>query len=369
MADDRAASDGPARTVGGQPRDALFRVVLGQPEHAASQLRSVLPAAVAARVDWASLVPVPGTFVDSELKRRHTDALFTAHLLGEQAGRQQAYLYVLIEHQSEPDPVMAWRMLRYQDRIWERHLLHDKQAAYPIQLPAILPVVIYAGQRRWNAATDLADLIDLDADTAAALGELVPRLHYLLDDVSRLTAAQLRARPLTAAARLTMVLLGLAAGHPNVTVELTDWLDQFTEVWTGANGKAILESAIVYLYQVSDTPSQELNRFFSELGPDIKDVAMSTAEKLHAEGHAKGRLEGRAEGHAEGQAKGRVEGQSEGAANVLTRLLTTRFGPLPQAVVARLRAGTEADHLRWTERVLSAPTLGAIFGDEPDSMA
>jgi len=256
---------------------------------------------------------------------------------------------------------MAWRMLRYQDRIWERHLLHDKQAAYPIQLPAILPVVIYAGQRRWNAATDLADLIDLDADTAAALGELVPRLHYLLDDVSRLTAAQLRARPLTAAARLTMVLLGLPAGHPNVTVELSDWLDQFTEVWAGANGKAILESAIVYLYQVSDTPSQELNRFFSELGPDIKDVAMSTAEKIHAEGHAKGRLEGRAEG--------RAEGQSEGAANVLTRLLTTRFGPLPQAVVARLRAGTEADHLRWTERVLSAPTLGAIFGDEPDSMA
>lgn len=50
---------------------------------------------------------------------------------------------------------------------------------------------------------------------------------------------------------------------------------------------------------------------------------------------------------------------------VLLRLLVTRFGPLPEAVVARLRAGTEADHARWAERLLTAPSLDAVFSDEP----
>ena len=57
----------------------------------------------------------------------------------------------------------------------------------------------------------------------------------------------------------------------------------------------------------------------------------------------------------------RAEGKVEGAANVLIRLLTLRFGELPAGTAERVHAGTEADHVRWTERVLFAPSLEAIF--------
>lgn len=64
---------------------------------------------------------------------------------------------------------------------------------------------------------------------------------------------------------------------------------------------------------------------------------------------------------AEGERKGRLEGE----ARVLERQLTRRFGDLPAWVRKRLGSATEAQLERWTESVLDAPSLSAIFGEPP----
>jgi hypothetical protein len=46
---------------------------------------------------------------------------------------------------------------------------------------------------------------------------------------------------------------------------------------------------------------------------------------------------------------------------VLLRLLTVKFGPQPSSVAARLASASQADVLRWSERVLSADTLEGVF--------
>ena len=75
--------------------------------------------------------------------------------------------------------------------------------------------------------------------------------------------------------------------------------------------------------------------------------------------------EARTEGRAEGRAEGRNEGLTEGAVNtriqMLTRQLTVRFGPLPEAAVERIHSGTAEDHERWAERLLTAASLDAVF--------
>ena len=76
-----------------------------------------------------------------------------------------------------------------------------------------------------------------------------------------------------------------------------------------------------------------------------KDTIMSTADKLRAEGRSEGRTEGRAEGRIE----------------ALMRLLNRRFGPLPDPVAARVRTGTLQELDDWTDRILTAPTLDALF--------
>jgi len=73
---------------------------------------------------------------------------------------------------------------------------------------------------------------------------------------------------------------------------------------------------------------------------------MSTAENLKAEGGPGGR--------PEGIAKGRFA--------TLLRLLARRLGARPADDEARLRASSsELD--RWTDRVLNAPTLEAVFAE------
>lgn len=58
------------------PHDALFKNTFSDPRHAEGALRSVLPEGLARRFAWATLERVPGTFVDAQLKDRHTDLLF-----------------------------------------------------------------------------------------------------------------------------------------------------------------------------------------------------------------------------------------------------------------------------------------------------
>src|SRR5262249_6178726 len=57
----------------------------------------------------------------------------------------------------------------------------------------------------------------------------------------------------------------------------------------------------------------------------------------------------------------RDEGRREGEVEVLLRQLQLRFGPLPADVTARVTAADVETLLRWSERVLSAPTLDTVF--------
>jgi predicted transposase/invertase (TIGR01784 family) len=108
MADQPGPGEGspsPVRKAPGgppTPHDAVFRRVFGVPANAASQLRAVLPPGLTARLDLGRLAPAPGSFVDESLRWRHSDLLFTAPL-----DDRDAFIYVLIEHQSSDDPLMA----------------------------------------------------------------------------------------------------------------------------------------------------------------------------------------------------------------------------------------------------------------------
>lgn len=69
------------------------------------------------------------------------------------------------------------------------------------------------------------------------------------------------------------------------------------------------------------------------------------------------REEGRLEGELAGEIKGRLEGQ----AVLLERQLARRFGPLSDAVLARLRSASAQDLTRWADRILEAPDLEGVL--------
>jgi predicted transposase YdaD len=64
---------------------------------------------------------------------------------------------------------------------------------------------------------------------------------------------------------------------------------------------------------------------------------------------------------AEGRQEGRQEGRKQGEAAMLLRLITLKFGP-PDTQVRHQIATADADTLlRWSERVLTASTLGEVL--------
>jgi predicted transposase YdaD len=60
---------------------------------------------------------------------------------------------------------------------------------------------------------------------------------------------------------------------------------------------------------------------------------------------------------------GRLEGRREGEAEMLLRLLRLRFGTVPTEVTTRVTTADPETLLRWSERVLSAPTVEAVFAE------
>ena len=68
---------------------------------------------------------------------------------------------------------------------------------------------------------------------------------------------------------------------------------------------------------------------------------MTTAEKLRAEGLTQGRIEGRAE--------------------TVIKLMTVKFGPLPDTALASVRAATAEQLENWAIRILTADTLDEVL--------
>jgi predicted transposase YdaD len=107
--------------------DALFRAAFSRVEHAASELRFVLPPRFVERIDLGTLATEAGSFVDETLRDRHSDLLFSVS-----ASSRRVLLYLLFEHQSTVDPLMAYRLLVYMMRIWGKYLAdHPRTCSTP----------------------------------------------------------------------------------------------------------------------------------------------------------------------------------------------------------------------------------------------
>ena len=62
--------------------------------------------------------------------------------------------------------------------------------------------------------------------------------------------------------------------------------------------------------------------------------------------------------------EGLQQGLQQGESLLLRRLLTRRFGPLPEWAERRLKAAEPAQLEAWGERVLEVKTLEEVFVDE-----
>ena len=88
---------------------------------------------------------------------------------------------------------------------------------------------------------------------------------------------------------------------------------------------------------ISNTPEPGLAAVLVELRPEAKEVAMTTADLLRAEGEARARIE------------------------TLLELLDIKFGHVPADLEHKVRTATTSQLETWTRRIITANTIDDIF--------
>lgn len=279
------------------PHDLAFKQFLTHPDTARDFMQLHLPSELQAVCDFNTLKLESGSFIEENLRPYFSDVLYS---LKTAAG--DAYVHVLIEHQSTPDKHMAFRLFRYAIAAMQRHLDagHNK-------LPLVIPVLFYTGRRspypystRW---------LDEFADPVQA--EKLYSGHFPLVDVTVIPDDEIMEHRSMAA--LTLLQKHI---HQRDLAELLDRLATLLlkEHVTGQQ----LASLINYLIQAGETSDAEA--FVRELAqrvPKHEDALMTIAQQLEQTGIEKGRAEGIQLGRQEGRYEGRLEGKLEVARTML----------------------------------------------------
>lgn len=132
------------------PHDVYVKILFGRIAVARSFFRCYLPPELVAELDLRSLTLDKESFVSEKLREYFSDLVYRV----QRKDGGAAFLYLLLEHKSTPERWTPLQLLGYQHEIWER-----AKATCGDQLPLIVPVVLYHGERPWNVPLSFHELV------------------------------------------------------------------------------------------------------------------------------------------------------------------------------------------------------------------
>ena len=257
------------------PHDAVFRQMLMHQAVAKDFLQLYLPAPFLAICELDSLQLVSGSVVEEDLRASYSDILYSLR-----TRHGPGYVYALIEHQSTPDKLMAFRLLRYALAAMQRHLDagHDT-------LPLVVPILFYHGKvSPWPWARNWQQLF---ADPA--LAKTLYSNDFPLVDLTVMPDNQI-------ARHRRMAMLELLQKHirhrdlAELQVPLIALMTQ------GYLTEAQLNTLLRYMLQAGTTEHPgALIRTLAAQSPRHKELMMTIAEWLEEKGRKQGQQEGEQE--------------------------------------------------------------------------
>ncbi|WP_394838453.1 Rpn family recombination-promoting nuclease/putative transposase [Pendulispora rubella] len=364
------------------PHDALFKAAFSRPDIARSELELLLPPTLREKLDLASLTLRPGSFVDEDLRHRHSDLLYELRTVSD----SPALVFVLMEHQSTFDAHMPFRLLRYAVRVWDKWLVdHPGKAT---KLPLLISVVLHHGDDGWRARPELSSMFDADPETLKATRDYVPHFHFMVDDIASLSLEALAARTIHVLGRLVQLAFWTSHSVERFKQAKPIMRELAATTKRDAATRTLLTQLYVYLLRVlGDVDASPVyDKLLEIAGPEGKEDVVTAGDQLIAQGLAKGLAEGRAKGLAEGQAKGLAEGRAKGLAEgqakglaegqakglaegraegfrrAISKLLAVRSVVLSETGRSRLEACEDSQILeQWYDRAITATTEDEIF--------
>lgn len=306
-------------------------------------LLALAAADVVKRIDLSRLKPIQTTFVQRDYRHVESDVVLVAPLRRRKGDRatRRLLIYILIEHQSEPDRLMRLRVLdyvvqifKYQAREWSK--THRSFAR--IRLDPVLPVVFYTGTRRWDSVGRLVDLVD----TGDQFGNATPAIEPLFINLPEIAAETLESQGGFFGSVLRLVQQ--RRSRPREFQQLLNRVVQHLETMPDAERLRWLEllSYIMALVYHVREPSER---------PSLQKTIESSVQ---TDGHRQEVYEMRRTIADELEEKGALKSRRQ----TLIRQMKRRFGDVPAAVSTTIQATDDPEQLdEWLDLVVTAKTL------------
>ena len=308
--------------------DASYKLLFSAPEVVRDLVLGFIPDEWLHSLDYSTLEKVPGSYVTDDLRHRADDVIWRVRAEGE-----WIYLYLVIEFQSTVDPWMAVRMMTYVGLLYQ-DLIRRGEVLEARKLPPVLPIVLYNGDAKWTAATDIAALIP---KAPGRVAQYLPKLEYLLIEENQYSEADL-------AKLKNLVAAIIRFEHPENEQSLLRLIDLLNELLDG--NPELKRTFAIWIRAV--LLRQSKHTLALPKVQDLKELKMTLAERFD-------------QWAQKYEQRGKQEGRQEGEALLLQRLLTRRFGTLPSDITGQIATATPAQLELWGDRVLDATSLQEVF--------
>lgn len=126
------------------PHDKICRRALDRKKDAVKIINRVL--SKDDRITESSIQKYNSSLISNELKNSESDVIYKL---------KNENVFFLIEHQTKIDYLMPYRILQYELEIISSVLVDKKYIDRNYKFPEIIAIVLYTGNRKWNANLDL----------------------------------------------------------------------------------------------------------------------------------------------------------------------------------------------------------------------
>jgi len=308
-------------------------------------LLAMLEPSVAAILDFEHAQRVNRSFIPADLQKRECDLIFRVPARHAVEGATEAWVYVLLEHQSRPDREMPLRLLSYMIQLWDaqRREWEDRRVSVvERRLCPVIPMVLYTGSDSWTASMRLVDLMSGGPDFA----RFVPSWETLFLDVRHVSLESLS----SAIGWALTVMRQSDAPHERLraaVLEALRGLEALPESDAGQWLRAVWYLVLAVFHRGEPSGYNELHTLVvsgarqSKFGlqEEVDQMSMTMAEFV-----------------ADEAARCKVVGTR----NALVTMLETQFGRLSHDTTNSIDRADEETLLAWVRAAVGAKSLAEI---------
>ena len=279
--------------------DKIFRTVLDRKSDAIVLINKALNT----QLEVQDIEKYNSSFINKVFQNREADIVYKI---------KDRSIFILIEHQTKVDYLMPYRILEYEVAIMQSAIDLDKIKNKESKIPLVISIVLYTGNKKWNAKKYLEENQEKIEGIENGLG------NYNLIDINEMTEKEL----LEDNSFISKMMLIEKSKNTENIVEILEKIVKITKEEDKDTLRRII--SIILEEKIGITKAKELiEKMEGDEGNMLAVVDMIRREnQMYIE---IGKKEGKIEGKKEGKKEGVKQGELKEKIKIVTNMLKEKF--------------------------------------------